>query len=89
MGRLIDADALLEAYDAQHEGQPGRARKLIEDAPTIDVASLGMIAVKPLAEMLGSYCVAPGFTGFGTKDNRRAWEFFLLTTDWSEKDEAD
>lgn len=34
-GRLIDGDALIAAYDAQHEGEPGRARKLMEDAPTI------------------------------------------------------
>ena len=33
--RLIDADALLAEYDRQHEGEPGKARKLIEDAPTI------------------------------------------------------
>lgn len=30
---LIDRDALLTAYDEQHEGKPGKARKLIEDAP--------------------------------------------------------
>ena len=34
--RLIDADALLAAYDSQHEGPPGKARKLIEEAPTVD-----------------------------------------------------
>ena len=34
--RLIDADDLLAEYDRQHDGEPGRARKLIEDAPTID-----------------------------------------------------
>lgn len=34
-GRLIDGDTLIAAYDAQHEGEPGRARKLMEDAPTI------------------------------------------------------
>ena len=33
--RLIDADSLLAEYDRQHEGEPGKARKLIEDAPTI------------------------------------------------------
>ena len=34
--RLIDADDLLTEYDRQHEGEPGKDRKLIEDAPTID-----------------------------------------------------
>ena len=33
--RLIDADALLEAYDQAHKGPPGGARKLIEEAPTV------------------------------------------------------
>ena len=33
--RLIDADALIEEYDRIHVGQPGGARKLMEDAPTI------------------------------------------------------
>ena len=36
--RLIDADALLAEYDRVHVGAPGGARKLIEDAPTIDAA---------------------------------------------------
>lgn len=35
-GGLIDRGALLAAYDAMHKGEPGRARKLIEDAPTVD-----------------------------------------------------
>lgn len=34
--RPIDADALLAEYDRVHEGPPGRARKLIEQAPTIE-----------------------------------------------------
>lgn len=38
--RLIDADDLLAEYDRQHEGEPGKARKLIEDAPTVDAVPL-------------------------------------------------
>ena len=38
--RLIDADALLDEYDRQHEGEPGKARKLIEDAPTVDAVEV-------------------------------------------------
>ena len=34
--RLIDADALLAAYDAMHAGPPGKARALILSAPTVD-----------------------------------------------------
>lgn len=33
--RLIDADDLLVQYDKEHEGPPGRARELIENAPTV------------------------------------------------------
>ena len=35
MARLIDADPPLAEYDRQHEGEPGKARKLIDDAPTV------------------------------------------------------
>ena len=38
--RLIDADALLAEYDRKHEGDPGKARKLIEDAPTVDAVEV-------------------------------------------------
>lgn len=34
--RLIDADALVAAYDAAHDGPPGKARTLIMNAPTVD-----------------------------------------------------
>ena len=44
MARLIDADALLTEYDRQHEGEPGKARKLIEDAPNV--------AAVPASELL-------------------------------------
>ena len=40
--RLIDADELLRRYDKTHVGEPGRARKLIEKAPTVG----GWISVK-------------------------------------------
>ena len=38
--RLINADALLAEYDRQHEGEPGKARKLIEDAPNVDAVEV-------------------------------------------------
>ena len=34
--RLIDANALIAEYDRLHIGEPGKARKLIADAPTVD-----------------------------------------------------
>ena len=38
--RLIDANALIEEYDRVHVGEPGKARKLIEDAPTVDAVEV-------------------------------------------------
>ena len=38
--RLIDADDLLAEYDRQHEGEPGKARQLIEDAPNVDAVEV-------------------------------------------------
>ena len=34
--RLIDANALISEYDRVHIGEPGKARKLMENAPTVD-----------------------------------------------------
>lgn len=36
----IEREALLAEYDRQHTGEPGRARKLIEDAPAADVVEV-------------------------------------------------
>ena len=35
MNDLISRQALLAEYDRIHIGEPGRARKMIEDAPTV------------------------------------------------------
>ena len=37
MKELIDRNALLAEYDRVHIGEPGKARKLIEDAPSVMV----------------------------------------------------
>ncbi len=34
-GDLIERDALVVAYDAEHVGPPGRARELMMEAPTV------------------------------------------------------
>lgn len=52
--RLIDADELLRAYDKAHEGQPGKARKLIEDAPTVG----GWISVEDRLPESGEHVLA-------------------------------
>ena len=38
--RLIDANDLLAEYDRQHKGEPGKARKLIENAPAVDAVEV-------------------------------------------------
>lgn len=52
--KLIDADALIKRYDETHEGEPGNARKLIEEAQTVG----GWISVKerlPELEIIEEY----------------------------------
>ena len=39
--RLIDADKLIAEYDSVHIGEPGGARKLMVDAPTIEERKKG------------------------------------------------
>ena len=38
--RLIDANALIAEYDRVHIGEPGKARKLMADAPTVDATEV-------------------------------------------------
>ena len=38
--RLIDANALIAEYDRVHIGEPGKARKLMADAPTVDAVEV-------------------------------------------------
>ena len=38
--RLIDANALIAEYDRLRIGEPGKARKLIEDAPTVEAVEI-------------------------------------------------
>ncbi len=42
MNDLISRQALLEEYDRVHIGPPGKARELIEDAPTIEERKTGV-----------------------------------------------
>lgn len=38
--RLIDANALIAEYDRVHIGEPGKARKLMEEAPTVEAVEI-------------------------------------------------
>lgn len=46
MNDLISRKALLAEYDRLHIGEPGNARKLIEDAPRVDAVDLPMWATE-------------------------------------------
>ncbi len=51
--RLIDKDALLAEYDRVHVGEPGNARKLIENAPTVEERKTGKwVGVKEYCDHL-------------------------------------
>lgn len=39
-GDLISRSAFLAEYDRQHEGEAGRARKLVENAPAVDAVEV-------------------------------------------------
>jgi rubrerythrin len=39
-GDLISREVLLAEYDRQHEGEPGKARKLIKEVPTVDAVEV-------------------------------------------------
>ena len=55
--RLIDADALIAEYDRVHIGEPGKARKLMEDAPTIDAVEVVRCKdCKWLYDEMDDYC---------------------------------
>ena len=40
MNDLVSRKALLAEYDRVHIGEPGNARKLIEEAPTVDAVEV-------------------------------------------------
>ena len=66
--RLIDANALIAEYDRVHIGEPGKARKLIEDAPAVDAVEV--VRCKDCKYMTqwayGRYCtVWDGVNGMG------------------------
>jgi hypothetical protein len=50
MARYIDADKLIEEYDRVHIGAPGGARKLMVEAPTVDVAPKSEV-IKTLSDI--------------------------------------
>lgn len=59
--RLIDADELLRRYDEEHEGEPGKARKLILDAPTVEQESVKPFVGNYWKNSMGrcGHCKAP------------------------------
>jgi hypothetical protein len=54
MARYIDADKLIEEYDRVHIGAPGGARKLMVEAPTVDVVPKSEVAREIFEEIYKS-----------------------------------
>ena len=71
--RLIDADALLAEYDRQHEGEPGKARKLIEDAPNVDAVEV-VRCKECVSHNICKFEQFQGLNGFCSCGERRADE---------------
>lgn len=91
---LIDRQALLDAYDAAHEGPPGGARKLIEEAPSVKMVIQGWQCpvckrvYSPYTEKC-SYCgpeqesnVVPNITCTSNFDN----QYGLRRRNWEESE---
>ena len=57
MRELIDRAALIAEYDRVHVGAPGGARKLMEDAPTIEERKKGewILPNNPIAVSLNEW----------------------------------
>lgn len=76
---LIDKSELLKAYDEAHNGPPGKARGLIEEAPGVEAVPLDKLC-EWLAEYtepckLGIRCeYAVDFTCMSDKD---CWRYVL------------
>ena len=71
--RLIDADALLAEYDRQHDGEPGKARKLIEDAPNVDAVEV-VRCKECVSHNICKFEQFQGLNGFCSYGERRADE---------------
>ena len=71
--RLIDADALLAEYDRQHDGEPGKARKLIEDAPNVDAVEV-VRCKECVSHNICKFEQFQGLNGFCSCGERRADE---------------
>lgn len=68
---LISRSALLAEYDRVHIGEPGKARKLIEDAPTVDARPVvhgHMEEIEPCQITIDRQCCLCG-TPMGKCDN--------------------
>lgn len=85
----IEREPLLAAYDAAHQGPPGGARKLIEEAPAVEVVPLDK-----LCELL-KHCCAPctllylrcPYDDYNCGDNKKCW--YMVLKDWMRKEGLD
>lgn len=76
--RLIDADALIAEYDRVHIGPAGGARKLMEEAPTIEAVPVvrGEWVLKEAAHYFKcSLCKEPIRYKFGYANSSRYYNY--------------
>lgn len=77
MSDCISRKALLDRYDAEHVGPPGRARELIVTAPDVDVVTVGQgEPIEHMRELLraeqdGRLVVVPYNKGLTNADRMR------------------
>ena len=71
MSDLISRSALLAEYDRVHVGAPGGARKLMEDAPTVD--AVPVVRCKDCKHLMFSDCY--GECGQGHMGIVKPWDF--------------
>ena len=77
MDNLISRAYVLAEYDSQHKGPPGGARKIIEDAPTIDAISVEWL--KQWRDKL---------KGMGEYQRERAEDISFVLGLWQKEQEA-
>lgn len=84
MTRLIDANALIAEYDRVHIGEPGKARKLMEDAPTVDAMEVVRCKDCYLGENCTCVCCEDGEMVYCRKHHKHMDASAFCSDGWRE-----
>lgn len=83
MAEYIERESLLAKYDEVHIGEPGGARKLIAEAPSVDVIAQWISVYERLPEKNGRYLVAmKSDNGFHISTRKFKKESWYKTGRW-------